>query len=123
MPCKWQKQLGDDDDNKNWKECNVNYSFDKDEMNGTRLIQNLKWLGKSNELIDLFGSGSKSSPLWRQRTGGSSMCDVDNNDNDDNDDNDEEERLMGRGSFGSSRTMQQQQQSNDATTFGERELR
>ena len=97
MPHKWQKQLGND---KNWKECNVNYSFDKDEMNGTRLIQNLKWLGKSNELIDLFGGSESSPPQWRQRTGGgSSMCEVDNDDVD----NDEEERLMGRGgSFGSS---------------------
>ena len=124
LPCKWRKQLGDD--NKNcWKECNINYSFDKDEMNGTRLIQNLKWLGKSNELIDLFGGGGKSSPpLWRQRTGGSSsMC----GEVDDDDDNDEEERLMGRGSFGgsSSGMMQWQWRSNDAAIamFGERELR
>ena len=91
-------------------------------MNGTHLIQNLKGLGKSNELIDLFGGG-ESSPLWRQRTGGSSsMCEVD--DNDDDIDNDEEERLMGRGSFGSSSGMMQWRQSNDAATakFGEREL-
>ena len=94
-------------------------------MNGTSLIQNLKWLGKSNELIDLFG-GKSSPPQWRQRTGdGSSMCEVD----DDDVDNDEEERLMGRGgSLGSSSsssgmtTHQRWRSSNDAM-FGERELR
>ena len=80
MPHKWQKQLRDNDNDKNcWKECNINYSFDKDEMNGMHLIQNLKWLGKSNELIDLFGGGNESSSQWRQRTGGGSMwCKVDN---------------------------------------------
>ena len=119
LPCKWQLGDGDDD---NWKECNVNYSFNKDKMNRTHLIQNLKWLGKSNELIDLFGgSSNESSSPWRQRTGSSSqeMCEV----NDEECNKDEEEgRLMGRGvamvSFGR-RTMWQ---SNDAA-LGERELR
>ena len=40
----------------NWNGCNVNYSFDEDEMNGTQLIKNLHWLGKSNKLMDLIGS-------------------------------------------------------------------
>ena len=68
----------------------------------------------------IFGGGGESSPLWRQRTGGS-MCEVD--DNNDDVDNDKEERLMGRGSFGSSSGTTQQWRSNDATAmFGEREL-
>ena len=40
----------------NWNGCNVNYSFDEDEMNGTQLIKKLHWLGKSNKLMDLIGS-------------------------------------------------------------------
>ena len=34
-----------------WKESLVNYNFDK-EMNGTELIKNLNWLGRTNELMD-----------------------------------------------------------------------
>ena len=45
----WEKEM-----RKSWKECNIDYSFDKDKMNGTHLIQNLRWLGKSNKLIDLL---------------------------------------------------------------------
>ena len=34
-----------------WKESLVNYNFDK-EMNGTELIKNLNWLGRTNKLMD-----------------------------------------------------------------------
>ena len=134
LPHKWQQlRDGGSDDDKNWKECNVNYSFDKDDMNGTHLIQNLKWLGKSNELIDLFGGGSNesSSPWWWQRICSSSsqeMCEVDDDEdscNEEYDEDEEEGRLMGRGAVVVSsgrRMMMMRQRSNDAT-FGEKELR
>ena len=75
-------------------------------MNGTCLIQNLKWLGKSNELIDLFGGSIESSSPWQwQRIGSSSqeMCEVDD-DKDCNEeyDEDKEGRLTGRGAVVSS---------------------
>ena len=46
LPKKWHR-FGDDQ----WKECDVNYSFKKNEMNGGDLIRNLRWLGNSGSLI------------------------------------------------------------------------
>ena len=34
-----------------WKESLVNYNFNR-EINGTELIKNLNWLGRTNELMD-----------------------------------------------------------------------
>ena len=53
LPRKWHCN---DSKKNNWNECEMNYSFDKDKMNGTQLIKNLCWLGKSNELMDLIRS-------------------------------------------------------------------
>ena len=53
LPRKWHCN---DSKKNNWNKCDVDYSFDEDEMNGTRLIKNLRWLGKSNKLINLIGS-------------------------------------------------------------------
>ena len=53
LPRKWHCN---DSKKNSWNECDMDYSFDEDEINGTQLIKNLCWLGKSNELMDLIGS-------------------------------------------------------------------
>ena len=45
----WLKQL-----------CDVNYEFKKDEMCGMDLIKNLRWLGKSNQLMKLVNNDDSS---------------------------------------------------------------
>ena len=65
LPKKWHR-FGDDQ----WKECDVNYSFKKNEMNGGDLIRNLHWLGNSGRLI---------SKLMNEET----PCNDDSNDDDD----------------------------------------
>ena len=65
LPKKWHR-FGDDQ----WKECDVNYSFKKNEMNGGDLIRNLRWLGNSGHLI---------SKLMNEET----PCNDDSNDDDD----------------------------------------
>ena len=58
LPKKWH-QFGDDQ----WKECDVNYSFKKNEMNGRDLIRNLRWLGNSGSLISkLMNEESNNRP-------------------------------------------------------------
>ena len=42
----------------NWQGCDVNYEFKKDEMCGMDLIKNLRWLGKSNQLMKLVNDDS-----------------------------------------------------------------
>ena len=44
----------------NWQECDVNYEFKKDEMCGMALIKNLRWLGKSNQLMKLVNNDDSS---------------------------------------------------------------
>ena len=80
LPKKWHR-FGDDQ----WKECDVIYSFKKNEMNGGDLIRNLRWLGNSGSLI---------SKLMNEET--PQRCNDDSEDNDDieADDND---GLIGRG--------------------------
>ena len=74
LPKKWHR-FGDDQ----WKECDVNYSFKKNEMNGGDLIRNLRWLGNSGRLI---------SKLMNEET----PCNDDSNDDDEADGG-----LIGRG--------------------------
>ena len=35
-----------------WQELKISYEFDDDEMNGTQLIRNFSWLGRTNDLIE-----------------------------------------------------------------------
>ena len=49
LPTKWRH--GEKDDN--WQECNIDYMFKKDEMNGTDLMRNLRWLGRLNQVLNL----------------------------------------------------------------------
>ena len=35
-----------------WQESKINYSFDN-EMNGTQLIRNLNWLGRTKDLLEM----------------------------------------------------------------------
>ena len=53
LPRKWHCN---DSKKNNWNKCDVDYCFDENEMNGTQLIKNLRWLGKSNKLMDLIRS-------------------------------------------------------------------
>ena len=55
LPKKWRRGERDND----WRECNVDYAFKKDEMNGTDLIRNLRWLGRSNQVIKLANDDSE----------------------------------------------------------------
>ena len=47
LPKKWR--LND----QQWQECDVDYSFKNNEMNGGDLICNLRWLGKFWETYDI----------------------------------------------------------------------
>ena len=68
LPKKWWHL---NNDGQQWQECDVDYSFKKDEMNGGDLIHNLCWLGNSGKLMKLVKVQSISS---------------DKDDNDDTDD-------------------------------------
>ena len=56
-----------------WQESKINYSFD-DEMNGTQLIRNQNWLGRTNDLLEMNVSDEeedsdnednvKKQPMW-----------------------------------------------------------
>ena len=37
-----------------YKECDINYSFKKDEMKGGDLMRNLRWLGQSGGLTSML---------------------------------------------------------------------
>ena len=80
LPKKWH-QFGNDQ----WKECNINYSFKKNEMNGGDLIRNLHWLSNSGSLI---------LKLMNEET--PQRCNDDSEDNDDID-ADDNDALIGRG--------------------------
>ena len=91
LPKKWQR-FGDDQ----WKECDVNYLFKKNEMNDRDLIRNLRWLSNSGSLISrLMNKESSNRPPRR--------CNDDNyedNDDDietDNEADDNDNGLIGRG--------------------------
>ena len=82
-----------------WKECDVNYSFKKNEMNGRDPIRNLRWLGNSGSLISkLMNEESSNWPPLRR-------CNDDDEDNNDDDDieaddeadNDDDDSLIGCG--------------------------
>ena len=45
-------------DNNEWHECDFDYAFKKDEMNGTDLMRNLRWLGQSNKIMKLANNNS-----------------------------------------------------------------
>ena len=34
-----------------WKDVGISYQFDADEMNGTRLMKNLSWIGQTNDIL------------------------------------------------------------------------
>ena len=88
LPKKWHR-FGD----AQWKECDVNYSFKKNEMNGRDLIRNLRWLGNSGSLIlKLMNQESGNRPPQQ--------CNDDSEDNDDDDieaDDNDDHGLIGRG--------------------------
>ena len=55
LPKKWRQSLsghGKSKAVKCWQESKINYSFDN-EMNGTQLIRNLDWLGRTNYLLEM----------------------------------------------------------------------
>ena len=82
LPKKWQLS---GDGAGNWQECGVDYLFNKDEMNGTNLIQNLHWLGCSNQVLNLANKNSDDDQM--------------NDSDDDAEDNNNtiEDVLIGRG--------------------------
>ena len=51
---KWRRRAKDSE----WHECNFDYAFKKDEMNGTDLMRNLCWLGQSNKIMKLTNDDS-----------------------------------------------------------------
>ena len=54
LPKKWCR--GEKDD---WHECNIDYTFKKDEMNSTDLMRNLCWLGQLNQVLSLANDDSE----------------------------------------------------------------
>ena len=60
LPKKWQLS---GDGAGNWQECGVDYLSNKDEMNGTNLIQNLHWLGCSNQVLNLANKNSDDDQM------------------------------------------------------------
>ena len=56
LPKEWRQSLSGHGKSKAaircWQESKINYSFD-DEMNGTQLIRNLNWLGRTNDLLEM----------------------------------------------------------------------
>ena len=63
LPKKWWHHggSGGGKDNKEWQECNFDYAFKKDEMNGTDLMRNLRWLGQSNKIMKLANNSDNDS--------------------------------------------------------------
>ena len=64
LPKKWQQCRGSGrggKDNNEWHECDFDYAFKKDEMNGTDLMRNLRWLGQSNKIMKLANNSDNDS--------------------------------------------------------------
>ena len=75
LPRKWHRE------SREWRECEPSYKFKEGEMNGTDLIRNLHWLGRSNQLMNLINEEEESDYV----DGGK------------HDSNDEDGELTGRG--------------------------
>ena len=67
-----------------WQESKINYEFDN-EMNGTQLIRNLNWLGRTNDLIEKMETEENNS---------SSVDEI----NEDEDEERKKSKLLGHGS-------------------------
>ena len=58
LPRKWELNPGKDG---RYKECDINYSFKKDEMKSGDLMRNLRWLGQSGGLMSMLEESEANS--------------------------------------------------------------